>query len=92
MSTDAQLHAGEAIEHRTIDWIPPTERHGRPGSLFFVWFAANTSITALVTGALFVILGNSPLWSVPAIIIGNVLGGWVTALHSRRVPSWECRR
>lgn len=86
MSTDAQLHAGDAIEHRTIDWIPPTERHGRPGSLFFVWFAANTSITALVTGALFVLLGNSPLWSIPAIIIGNVLGGWVTALHSAQGP------
>lgn len=66
MSTDARAQSRETIETRTIetrtiDWIPASERHGKPRSLFFVWFAANTSITALVTGALFVILGNSPL-------------------------------
>jgi NCS1 family nucleobase:cation symporter-1 len=55
-------------------------------SLFFVWFAANTSITAVVTGALFVILGNSALWAIPAVIIGNILGGFVTALHSAQGP------
>lgn len=77
---------GDSLEQRTIDWIPPSERHGRPRSLFFVWFAANTSITALVTGALFVILGNSALWSIVAILIGNAIGGWVTALHSAQGP------
>lgn len=87
MSTEARAQSRETIETRTIDWIPQTERHGRPRSLFFVWFAANTSITALVTGALFVILGNSPLWSILAIVIGNVLGGWVTALHSAQGPA-----
>lgn len=86
MTIDAQ-HPRETIEHRSIDWIPPTERHGKPRSLFFVWFAANTSITALVTGALFVILGNSPLWSIVAIVIGNVLGAYVTALHSAQGPT-----
>ncbi|MGG5172633.1 purine-cytosine permease family protein [Pseudarthrobacter sp. J1738] len=74
------------IEHRAIDYIPETERHGVARSLFFVWFAANTSITAVVTGALFVILGNSALWAIPAVIIGNVLGGFVTALHSAQGP------
>ncbi|QOT15269.1 cytosine permease [Paenarthrobacter sp. YJN-5] len=74
------------VERRSIDFIPPEERHGKPRSLLFVWFAANTSITAVVTGALFVILGNSALWSIPAIIIGNAVGGFFTALHSAQGP------
>lgn len=74
------------VERRSIDFIPPEERHGKPRSLLFVWFAANTSITAVVTGALFVILGNSALWSIPAIILGNAVGGFFTALHSAQGP------
>ncbi|MCM0616537.1 cytosine permease [Paenarthrobacter sp. TYUT067] len=74
------------VERRSIDFIPPEERHGKPRSLLFVWFAANTSITAVVTGALFVILGNSVLWSIPAIILGNAVGGFFTALHSAQGP------
>lgn len=74
------------VERRSIDYIPPSERHGRPLSLLFVWFAANSSITALVTGALMTILGNSALWSIPAILLGNVLGGYITALHSAQGP------
>ncbi|WP_129661404.1 purine-cytosine permease family protein [Rothia uropygialis] len=76
----------KTMELRSIDWIPPKERHGSPVSLFFLWFAANSSITALVTGGLFVLLGNSALWSIPAIIIGNLIGGFITALHSAQGP------
>jgi NCS1 family nucleobase:cation symporter-1 len=75
-----------AVEQRSIDYIPAEERHGSPRSLLFVWFAANTSITAVVTGALFVILGNNALWSIPAIVIGNVVGGFFTSLHSAQGP------
>lgn len=74
------------LEQRSIDYIPSGERHGKARSLAFVWFAANTSITAVVTGALFVVLGNSALWSIPAIIIGNVIGGFFTSLHSAQGP------
>ncbi|MCW2759795.1 MAG: cytosine permease, partial [Nocardioidaceae bacterium] len=73
-------------ELRSIDHVPASERHGKPSSLLFVWFAANTSITAVVTGALFVILGNSALWAIPAVLIGNVVGGFVTSLHSAQGP------
>lgn len=76
----------KTMELRSIDWIPPRERHGSPVSLFFLWFAANSSITALVTGGLFVLLGNSALWSIPAIIVGNLIGGFITALHSAQGP------
>jgi NCS1 family nucleobase:cation symporter-1 len=75
-----------SIEQRSIDHVPAAERHGSPRSLLFVWFAANTSITAVVTGALFVILGNTALWSIPAIVLGNVVGGFFTSLHSAQGP------
>lgn len=75
-----------ALEQRSIDYIPASERHGSPRSLLFVWFAANSSITAVVTGALFVVLGNSALWSLPAIVVGNLVGGFFTSLHSAQGP------
>ena len=78
--------ASGTIETRSIDYVPTEERHGVARSLFFVWFAANTSITAVVTGALFVILGNTALWSIPAIILGNVICGFFTSLHSAQGP------
>jgi nucleobase:cation symporter-1, NCS1 family len=74
------------VEQRSIDHIPSEERFGHPRSLLFVWFAANTSITAVVTGALFVVLGNTALWSIPAILIGNAVGGFFTSLHSAQGP------
>ncbi|WP_257955419.1 purine-cytosine permease family protein [Nocardioides sp. B-3] len=80
------MATNSSIEQRSIDHIPLAERHGSPRSLLFVWFAANTSITAVVTGALFVIPGNTALWSIPAIILGNVVGGFFTSLHSAQGP------
>ena len=80
------LSKNATLEQRSIDHVPDAERHGSPVSLFFVWFAANTSITAVVTGALFVVLGNTAFWSIPAIIIGNIAGGFFTSLHSAQGP------
>ena len=80
------MATSSSIEQRSIDHVPLDERHGSPRSLLFVWFAANTSITAVVTGALFVILGNTALWSIPAVILGNVVGGFFTSLHSAQGP------
>lgn len=74
------------VEQRSIDRIPESERHGTARSLFFLWFAANTSITAVVTGALFVLLGNTAMWAIPAAILGNIAGAFVTSLHSVQGP------
>ena len=35
------------VEKRSIDFIPEAERHGQPGSLFFIWFGANMNITTI---------------------------------------------
>ncbi|MFE2377110.1 purine-cytosine permease family protein [Streptomyces sp. NPDC059398] len=78
--------AGGLVEQRSVDVVPDSERHGRPASLFTLWFAANLQISAVVTGSLAVVFGNDVFWSVIALLIGNLLGGAVMALHAAQGP------
>ncbi|MEU4346262.1 cytosine permease [Streptomyces sp. NPDC023838] len=75
-----------AMERRTIEAVPEGERHGTPRSQFTLWFGANMQITAIVDGALSVVFGADAAWAIPALLIGNVLGGIVMALHSAQGP------
>jgi len=74
------------IERRSIDYIPAGERYGRPLNQFTLWFGANLQITAVVTGALAVVLGGDVVWSIIGLLIGQVAGGAVMALHSVQGP------
>jgi nucleobase:cation symporter-1, NCS1 family len=78
--------ASPTIERRTIDVIPDAERHGTTRSQFTLWFGANMQITAIVDGALAVVFGADALWAIVGLLIGNVLGGIVMALHSAQGP------
>lgn len=49
------------IEQRGIEPVPDHARNGRPGELFWVWFAANISILGIPLGATLVALGLN-LW------------------------------
>jgi nucleobase:cation symporter-1, NCS1 family len=75
-----------SVERRSIDPIPDSERHGSVRSLFTVWFAANMQVTAVVTGALGVILGLPLPWAIVALVIGNLTGAVFMALHSAQGP------
>ena len=75
-----------AIERRTIEVIPDDERHGTPRNQFTLWFGANMQITAIVDGALAVVFGADAIWAIVGLLIGNVLGGVVMALHSAQGP------
>ncbi|MDF3310124.1 purine-cytosine permease family protein [Rhodococcus koreensis] len=81
-STEATL----TVERRTIDVIPDNERHGTARSQFTLWFGANMQITAIVDGALAVIFGADAIWAIVGLLIGNLLGGAVMALHSAQGP------
>ncbi|PXX59730.1 NCS1 family nucleobase:cation symporter-1 [Nocardia tenerifensis] len=81
-----QLDAVGSIERRTIEVIPDDERHGTPVNQFTLWFGANMQITAVVDGALAVVFGADALWAIVGLLIGNVLGGVVMALHSAQGP------
>jgi nucleobase:cation symporter-1, NCS1 family len=74
------------MEQRALEFVPESERHGTPRSLFTVWFAANMQITTIVTGALGVVLGLPLPWAILALTVGNLLGGVFMALHSAQGP------
>lgn len=76
----------EIIETRSIDFIPETERHGSLFSQFTLWLGANLQITAIVTGALAVVLGGDVFWSIIGLLIGQIFGGAVMALHAVQGP------
>lgn len=75
-----------AIEIRSIDYVPESERHGGLASQFTLWLGANLQITAIVTGALAVVLGGDVFWSLIALFAGQLLGGAVMALHGAQGP------
>src|SRR5690606_38699787 len=70
------------IERRSIDYIPESERHGRVYSQFTLWLGANRQIAAIVTGALAVVLGGDVFWSLIGLLLGQLIGGAVMALHA----------
>ncbi|WAG77769.1 cytosine permease [Metapseudomonas furukawaii] len=74
------------IEKRSIDFIPESERHGTPGSLFYIWFGANMNITTIASGVLPVVLGLNLLWSALAIVLGSLIGALFMASHSAQGP------
>src|SRR5690606_20827567 len=53
---------------------------------FTLWFGANMQITAIVDGALAVVFGADALWAIVGLLIGNLAGGCVMALHSAQGP------
>ncbi|TWV43440.1 cytosine permease [Streptomyces misionensis] len=74
------------VEQRSIEVVPDAERHGSAFSQFTLWLGANLQITAVVTGALAVVFGGGAFWSVIGLLLGNLLGGAVMALHSAQGP------
>lgn len=85
-STEQQGKTKRITESRSIDYIPLRERHGHPFSLFTLWFGGNLQITAIVTGALAVVLGGDVFWSLVGLFIGQILGAAVMALHAIQGP------
>lgn len=76
----------ETIESRSIDWVPLTARHGKPWSLFPLWFMSNANVTTLATGMLGAALGATLLTSLLAIVVGVAVGTVFTAFHSAQGP------
>lgn len=76
----------EIIETRSIDWVPLTERTGKPWSLFPLWFMSNANVTTLATGMIGAALGASFMTSLLAILLGVAVGTVFTAFHSAQGP------
>jgi NCS1 family nucleobase:cation symporter-1 len=74
------------VEKRSYDYVPLNERHGEPRHLFSVWFGENIQILAVVTGSIGVVLGLGLMWTLIAIVVGNVVGALFMAFHSAQGP------
>lgn len=70
------------VEAHHVDPVPLTERGGRARDLFSVWFSANLNVGNAIFGYLIVVICPNFGLAVLAIIIGNVIGTVLMALHS----------
>ncbi|WP_293765380.1 cytosine permease [uncultured Aquitalea sp.] len=70
----------------SIDWVPDAARHGQPFQQFTLWLSANLQITAIVDGALAVVFGVHGVTALLGLLLGNLLGGAVMALHAAQGP------
>lgn len=86
MTEQTPSRGPDLVERRSIDVVPDAERHGSPVNQFTLWFGANMQITAIVDGALAVVFGADALWAIIGLLIGNLIGGAVMALHSAQGP------
>lgn len=77
----------ETLEARTIEHIPVDERHGKASQLFTIWFGSNIMLLTVATGVLATLVFGLPVWSAAiALIVGNLVGGVVMALHAAQGP------
>jgi NCS1 family nucleobase:cation symporter-1 len=73
-------------ETRSIEFVPKSERFGKPRSLFTLWFGANMQVTAVAAGAIAVYIGVPLPAAILASILGHVIGAVFMALHSAQGP------
>lgn len=74
------------VEVRSVDYIPPEERHGRVRDQFSLWFALNANIFPLVLGGVAVSMGLSFWWACAAIVAGVVAGLSLVGFHAIQGP------
>ncbi|NAZ75024.1 cytosine permease [Kineococcus sp. T13] len=87
LTADVTATRSSGVEARTIEHIPETERHGKTRNLFTIWFGANIMLLTMASGAIATAVYGLPLWAgILAVVIGNVVGGVVMALHAAQGP------
>ena len=75
-----------AIETRSIDYVPTSERHGKVWHLGPLWFAGNAQLATIATGTFGAALGLGFGWSLLAILVGAGIGTLFMAFHSTQGP------
>jgi NCS1 nucleoside transporter family len=71
------------VEPYGVDHIPDNERHGKPVSQLFIWFAANLNFPITILGFSAVYLGLSFSAAVTAVFAGALGGSLLMAVMSR---------
>jgi purine-cytosine permease-like protein len=75
-----------AVEVRSIDYVPLSERHGKLWHLGPLWFMGNAQIATLAVGVVGVSAGGNLFWSLAAILTGVLFGTFFMAFHSAQGP------
>ena len=75
-----------AIEKRSIDFVPLSERHGRLSDQVTIWFAGSAQLLSLATGAIGITLGLNLTWTLIGLLVGTVLGTIPVAAHASQGP------
>lgn len=87
METDQRAtETARSVEGRSYEYVPESERHGKPSSQFFIWFGASAHVLTVVTGVIGIAAGLGFWWTLLAIVIGNAAGGVFMAFHSAQGP------
>ena len=74
------------IEVRSIDQIPPGERHGRVRDQFSLWFGMSANIFPVVLGGAVVFMGLDFRWACIAIVVGTLIGLFLVGFHAIQGP------
>lgn len=76
------------VEARGIEPVPAEEQTGKPGALFWVWFAANISILGLPLGASLVAFQLLNIWQALLVAIVGACGSFaivgIVSISGRR--------
>src|ERR1700721_2198181 len=87
-TVEAELERGllSQIEVHSIDWIPDTERHGKPWQQAMLWFLGNFQYFTIPIGFVGPALGLSLGWSILAGALGIWFGTLFMAFHATQGP------
>ncbi|GAA4391158.1 purine-cytosine permease family protein [Tsukamurella soli] len=78
-----------AVEPGAGEFIPESERHGRPVQLAWTWSSPNLEFATVFVGVLAVTAYGMTFWqAVAAVAIGNLLGSATQGVLSARGPKY----
>jgi len=74
------------IEEHSIDFIPESERHGKPWQQAPFWFGNGCNLASAGIGFIGPALGLNLGWSVASVVLGMAFGTAFMALHANQGP------
>jgi nucleobase:cation symporter-1, NCS1 family len=94
VSDDVEVREGSygnkliAVEPGGAEFIPLSERHGRPLQLFWTWTSPNMEFATVFVGLLGILLGLSFWATFLAVVIGTLLGSVAQGILSTSGPRY----
>jgi nucleobase:cation symporter-1, NCS1 family len=85
-ATETQRGLVGQIEEHSIDWIPESERHGKPWLQSMLWFLGNFQYFTIPIGFVGPSMGLSLGWSILAGVAGIAVGTLFMAFHATQGP------